>query len=115
MKINSVDEYIEQFPEHSQDVLAKIRDVISNSSSDLEETMSYGIPTFKYKNQNLVHFAGFKNHIGFYPSPSGISAFKEEIKEYKWAKGSVQFPIEEVPYELIKRITRYRIGEIDGK
>jgi len=73
--------------------------------------MSYGIPTF-YLNGNLVHFAGFSSHIGFYPTPSGINAFKDELSTYKWARGSVQFPIDEpLPLDLISRMVKFRVQE----
>lgn len=116
MKINNIDDYINQFPGNTQDILGKIRASIHETSPELQEAMVYGIPSFRYKGENLVHFAGFENHIGFYPTPSGIAAFKDELKSYKWAKGSVQFPLDEpIPYDLIKRITEFRIAEIDKK
>lgn len=90
--------------------MQRLRKEIRQVAPDAEEKMAYGIPTF-YLKGNLVHFAGYKNHIGFYPAPSGITAFKEELKEYKHAKGSVQFPLEQVPYDLVKRITLFRVKE----
>ncbi len=115
-KINNIDDYIDQFPPTIQTVLMNIRKQIIATTDGLEEAMAYGIPTFRYKGENLVHFAGFERHIGFYPTPSGIKAFKNEIKDYKWAKGSVQFQLDKpIPYELIRKITSFRISEIDNK
>ena len=94
----SIDEYILQFPSEIQQILEKIRRVIKESAPNAVEKISYQMPTF-YLHGNLVHFAAFKSHIGFYPDPSGIEAFKEELSKYKGAKGSVQFPIgEPLPY-----------------
>jgi len=114
MKVTNIDDYISQFPKETQAILKMVRKAISETSEDLAQGFAYGIPTFRYKGKNLVHFAGFKNHIGFYPSPSGIAAFKEDLKKYKWARGSVQFPLSEpIPLDLIKRVTEFRIAEID--
>lgn len=88
-----------------------IRKVIKESAPDAKEKISYQMPTFALHG-NLVHFAAFKNHIGFYPAPSGIEAFKEELSVYKGAKGSVQFPINKpLPYELISKIVKFRVAE----
>jgi len=107
----TIDEYNAMFPKNIQDILEKIRRVIKESALKSEETISYGIPTFKL-NGNLVHFAAFKNHIGFYPTPSAIVAFKKELSPYKQAKGSVQFPLEKpIPYDLVKKIVKYRVKE----
>lgn len=107
----TVDAYIGQFPEEVQEILVTIRAVIQEAAPEATEKMSYGMPTF-YLNGNLVHFGVHKQHIGFYPTPSGIEAFKEELAAYKGAKGSVQFRLDEpMPYELIGRITRYRAEE----
>ena len=109
--IKSIDEYISQFSPEIQDVLKTLRKVIKESAPDAEEKISYQMPTF-FLNGNLVHFAAFKNHIGFYPTPSGIDAFKHELSQYKGAKGSVQFPIDKpLPYELISAIVRFRVDE----
>lgn len=108
----TVDEYIATFPEDIQEILQRIRSTIAKAAPQAEETISYQMPTFKLK-KNLVHFAAFEKHIGFYPTPSGIAAFTREFEEkgYPWAKGSVQFPLEEIPYDLISRITKYRVTE----
>lgn len=107
----SIDEYIHVFPLEVQKKLKELRDVIKAAAPEAEEKISYQMPTF-YLNGNLVHFAAYKNHIGFYPSPSGIEAFQLELSVYKGAKGSVQFPIEKpLPYELIRKIVRFRVEE----
>ena len=108
-KFETIDEYIASFPRNVQDILDKMREVIQKSALEAEETISYGMPTFKL-NGNLVHFAAYKNHIGFYPTPSGIENFKEELSPYKSSKGAVQFPIDEpIPFELIKKIVIFRV------
>lgn len=108
---NSIDEYISNFPPEIQEILNTIRQVIKESAPDAVEKISYQMPTFALHG-NLVHFAAFKSHIGFYPTPSGIDAFKDELSGYKGAKGSVQFPIEKpMPYELVGRIVKFRVTE----
>jgi uncharacterized protein YdhG (YjbR/CyaY superfamily) len=107
----TIDEYIKTFPEDVQNILKKMRATIREAAPDAEEAISYQIPTFRL-NGNLVHFAAYKNHIGFYPAPSGIEAFKKELSPYKGAKGSVQFPIDKpVPYDLVKKIVLFRVKE----
>jgi uncharacterized protein YdhG (YjbR/CyaY superfamily) len=107
----TIDEYIKTFPADVQAVLEKIREIIRKAAPDAVEAISYQIPTFKL-NGNLVHFAAFKKHIGFYPTSSGIEAFKNELAPYKWAKGSVQFPLDRpIPYELVARIVAFRVKE----
>jgi uncharacterized protein YdhG (YjbR/CyaY superfamily) len=107
----SIDEYILQFPPEVQEILRTLRQVIKDAAPDATEKISYQMPTFEL-NGNLVHFAAYKNHIGFYPAPSGIDAFKNELDEYKSAKGSVQFVIEKpLPYELISKIVKFRVDE----
>ncbi|HYF04034.1 MAG TPA: DUF1801 domain-containing protein [Patescibacteria group bacterium] len=107
----SIDEYIAQQPVELQGKLEELRAVIRAAAPDAEEKISYGMPTFKLAG-NLVFFAVFKNHIGFYPEPSGIEAFKAELSGYKGAKGTVQFPLDEpLPLELIGRITKFRVME----
>ena len=111
----NIDEYIQTFPEEVQIILEKMRQTIRKAVPEAEEAISYQIPTFKL-NGNLVHFAAFKNHIGFYPIPTGIQAFEEELSPYKQGKGSVQFPIDQpVPYDLVRRIVRFRVNESLGK
>ena len=109
--LETVDEYISAFPASVQDALQQLRRTIRNAAPEAEETISYQIPTFKL-NGNLVHFAAFKRHIGFYPTPSAIEAFKEELSPYEVAKGSVRFPLDQpVPFDLVTRITEYRVRE----
>lgn len=108
---NSIDDYIATFPEDTQQILQEIRGVIRSAAPDAVEKISYQMPTF-YLNGNLVHFAAYPRHIGFYPAPRGIEAFQEELSAYKGAKGSVQFPIDQpMPYDLIRRIVEYRAAE----
>lgn len=107
----SVDQYIAAFAPEVQELLQSLRKVISEAAPKAVEKISYQMPTW-FLHKNLVHFAAYKTHIGFYPAPSGIEAFKEELAQYKGAKGSVQFPIKEpLPYELITRIVNYRVEE----
>ncbi|MCM3630794.1 DUF1801 domain-containing protein [Paenibacillus glycanilyticus] len=107
----TIDEYIADFPPDLQAILTKIREVIREAAPDAKEKISYQMPAFEL-NGNLVYYAAFKKHIGFYPTAGGIAAFHEELSGYKGAKGSVQFPLNKpIPYELIKRITEYRAAE----
>ena len=107
----SVDDYILSFPEHVQEKLTELRKVVKQAAPDAQERMSYRMPAF-YLNGNLVYFAAYKTHIGFYPTSSGIARFKLELSKYKSSKGAVQFPLDEaLPVGLIKRIVRYRVGE----
>jgi uncharacterized protein YdhG (YjbR/CyaY superfamily) len=107
----NIDEYIARFPLEVQEILEKIRATIRAVAPDADEAMNYQIPTFTL-NGNLVHFAAFKNHIGFYPTPSGMEKFKDELAGYEGAKGSVQFPLDQpIPYDLIRRIAAFRVEE----
>jgi uncharacterized protein YdhG (YjbR/CyaY superfamily) len=107
----TIDEYIAGFPPEVQEILQKIRMIVREAAPDAEEKISYQMPTF-YLHGNLVHFAAFKNHIGFYPVPSGIEAFKEELSKYEGGKGSVQFPLSQpIPYDLVSRIVKFRVKE----
>jgi uncharacterized protein YdhG (YjbR/CyaY superfamily) len=109
----SVDEYIATFPEEIQALLEEVRATIKAAAPDAVDTISYQMPTFKLKGKNLVHFAAYKNHIGFYPTPSGTEAFQEALLRYKAGKGSIQFPIgEPLPMELIRTIVEFRVKEI---
>lgn len=113
---NTIDGYIASFPKDVQTLLEKLRETIHVSASEATEGINYGIPTFQINKKNLVHFAAFKNHIGFYPTPSAIIAFKEELSSYKQAKGSVQFPLNKpIPLGLIKKIVLFRIKELARK
>lgn len=111
----SIDEYIAEFPPETRKVLEELRALIRATAPGATEKISYAIPTF-YLNGNLVHFAAFEKHIGFYPTPDGIAAFREELKPYKSAKGSVQFPLgEPLPTDLIRRMVEFRVAENTGK
>ncbi|MGH2538321.1 MAG: iron chaperone [Candidatus Promineifilaceae bacterium] len=111
-KAETIDEYIAGFPSDVQAVLEQVRATIKAAAPDAEETISYAIPTFKLHGRYLVYFAGFKDHIGFYPAPVGIEAFQEELSGYKSGKGSVQFPLSKpLPLDLITRIVKYRAQE----
>ena len=111
----SIDEYIGRFPEETQQLLQKIRLTIRKAAPKAEESISYGMPTFRL-GRNRVYFAGFRNHIGFYPIPSGIEAFKKELSKYKQGKGSVQFPIDEpLPLALVSQIVKFRMKQDASK
>ena len=108
---SSIDAYIASFPEETQALLEAMRATIRAAAPEAEEKISYQMPTFFLKG-NLVHFAAFKQHIGFYPAPRGIEEFKEELSIYKGAKGSVQFPLDQpLPLDLVARIVRFRVAE----
>jgi uncharacterized protein YdhG (YjbR/CyaY superfamily) len=110
-QFTTIDEYIKTFPEDIQNILEKMRQTIRKAAPEAVEAISYKIPTFKL-NGNLVHFAAFKKHIGFYPTSSGIRAFKKQLSPYKGGRGSVQFPIDKpIPYDLVKKITIFRRKE----
>lgn len=110
-EFKTIDEYIGTFPGNVRIILNELRQAIKESAPEAEETINYQIPTFTLHG-NLVHFAAFQNHIGFYPTPSGMEAFKKELSAYKGAKGSVQFPIDQpLPLALIRRIVEYRVKE----
>ena len=111
----NIDEYIAACPADVQAKLQEMRATIKQAAPDAEEAISYQMPTFKL-NGNLVHFAAFKSHIGFYPVPSGIEAFKKELAVYKQGKGSVQFPLDQpLPLKLITRIVKFRVKENAAK
>lgn len=107
----TIDAYIAGFPKEIQQRLEEVRTAIRKAAPEARETISYAIPTFTL-NGNLVHFAAFKNHIGFYATPTGHEAFKEELSVYKQGKGSVQFPLEKpLPLNLISRIVKFRVEQ----
>ncbi len=110
-KPKDIDEYIAGFPKETQMILEKIRVTIQNAAPDAVEKISYGMPTFT-QNGNLVYFAAYKNHIGFYATPKGNIAFQKEISIYKAGKGSIQFPIDEsMPLNLIAQMVKFRVME----
>lgn len=110
-KFNSIDEYIAAFPENIQALLEEVRTTIKAAAPEAREIISYSMPAFALHG-NLVYFAALKNHIGFYPTPSGIEAFKEELALYKSTKGALNFPINQpLPLELISKIVQFRVKE----
>jgi uncharacterized protein YdhG (YjbR/CyaY superfamily) len=107
----TIDEYIKASPENIQIILEKMRQIIRKAAPGAIEVISYQMPAFKL-NGNLVYFAAFKNHIGFYPTPSGIEFFKKELSPYIKGKGSVQFPLDKpIPYDLVEKIVLFRVKE----
>ncbi len=115
LHFKNIDDYIKSFPEEVQQLLVLVRETIKNAAPNATEDIKYGMPTFVL-NGNLVHFAAYKNHIGFYPVPTGIEAFKAELSVYKMGKGSVQFPIDEpMPLKLIEKIVAFRVSENEAK
>ncbi len=109
-KPKSIGHYIAGFPKDTQLILEQVREAIRKAAPDAQEKIAYGMPTFALNGKNLVHFAAFKNHIGFYATPDGHEAFKEDLSHYKQGKGSVQFPLDEpIPLNLVARIVKYRM------
>ncbi len=107
----NIDEYIADFPPEIQEKLEKIRATIRKAAPKAEEAISYMIPTFKLYG-NLVHFAAFKNHIGFYPGAAGIESFKEELSAYEISKGTVRFPLDQrIPFTLVSKIVKFRVQQ----
>lgn len=107
----TIDEYIAGFPSEVREILEKVRMTIRKAAPEAKETIKYQMPTFTL-NGNLVYFAGFQKHIGFYPVPTGIEKFKKELSAYKQGRGSVQFPLDKpIPYDLIRRIVEFRVKE----
>ena len=108
----NIDEYISQFPPASQKLLSQVRSTVKKAAPGAVEAIKYGIPTFVLGGKNLVHFGGFEHHIGFYPAPTGLAAFKAALAPYKQGKGSAQFPLNKaLPLALITRIVTYRVKE----
>ncbi len=114
--LQSVDEYIKSFPQAMQLLLENIQLIITKNAPTAVESISYGMPTYKTFGKPLVYFAGFKNHIGFYATPTGHAAFSKELSKYKQGKGSVQFPLNQtIPYDLIEKIVLFRVEENEQK
>nr|WP_236860355.1 DUF1801 domain-containing protein [Candidatus Formimonas warabiya] len=111
----TIDEYIALFPADVRDILQQVRTTIRNAAPEAKEKISWQMPTF-WQNENLVHFAAAKNHIGLYPGASGVRAFADRLTGYKTSKGAIQFPLSEpIPYDLIAEITRFRVRESGAK
>jgi len=116
MAYKTIDEYIEHAPDDVRSILEKMRQTIRKVVPDATEAMGYGIPTFDLNGKHLVHFAAFKKHIGFYPTPGAIMAFKEDLADYKTAEGTIQFPLDQpIPYALVRKITAYRVKEVKAQ
>lgn len=110
--IKNVDEYFGSFPQETQKILKEIRQIIQKSAPESVESISYGMPAYKLNGKPLVYFAAFKNHIGFYATPTGHVAFSEKLSKYIQGKGSIQFPIDQpMPLELIEMIVKFRVGQ----
>lgn len=108
----NIDNYIASFPEDAARAMQQVREVIRNNAPDAEECVSYAMPAYKLFGKPLVYFAAYKNHIGFYATPTGHKEFEQDLAAYKQGKGSVQFPIsEKMPLDLIARIVRFRVEE----
>ncbi|MEC7263905.1 MAG: DUF1801 domain-containing protein [Bacteroidota bacterium] len=114
--MSEIDDYISKFPEGSQEIMQKIRAIIKDNAPDAVEQMAYGMPGYKTHGKPLVYFAGYKNHIGLYATPSGHEKFAKELSQYKQGKGSVQFPLNQpIPFDLIKKIVAFRVKENASK
>ncbi len=110
--MNELETYCSRFPPEVRDKLLAIRTLIRELAPEAEESISYGMPTYKTDRKPLVYFGAYKNHIGFYAMPSGHREFQEELSRYKQGKGSVQFPLtEHLPYPLIEKMVKFRIAE----
>jgi uncharacterized protein YdhG (YjbR/CyaY superfamily) len=113
--VKNIDEYIAQFPPEIQEGLAELRKLVKTEAPEASEKISYGIPTF-YLNGNLVHFAAFKDHYGFFPSPSGIDKFEKELAPYRSGKGTLRFPLDKpLPRKIIKKVIQFRLDENNKK
>ena len=109
---STIDEYVAGFPKQVQAILETVRQAIKESAPKAEEGISYGIPTFDLNGGHLVHFAAYRNHIGFYPTSSGVAEFKNELLQYEISKGTIRFPLDKpIPLDLVKKIVKYRVKE----
>lgn len=114
-EIESVDKYIQAAPSHTRDILRELRKIVQHIAPEAEEMIRYGMPTYKIDGKVLVHFAGYEKHIGVYPTPVTVAEFENKIKgKYKYAKGSIQLPIENTPLDLFTEIVNFRYAEIEG-
>ncbi len=112
----SIDEYMLALPEKERHILNELRQTIRKAAPNATGAISYGIPTFKLNGKNLVHFAVFHSHYSFFPTSSGVEAFKKELKEYKTSKGTIQFPLDKpLPLGLIEKIVKFRVKENNNK
>lgn len=110
--LSTIEDYMALWPPNIQEKLQQIRGAIREAAPEATEKISYQMPTFALAGTNLVHYAAYKKHIGFYPAPSGIGKFQDQLTGYKHAKGSIQFPIEQpLPLDLIRQIVRFRAEE----
>lgn len=115
-KFNTVDEYIDSLPDKTKEELTKLRNKIKEIVPNAVESMSYGMPGYKLNNKPLVYFAGWKDHVGFYPTPNGMERFYKELAPYKTGKGTAQFPLDKpLPFDLITRIVKYREEKTKNK
>ena len=115
-KFETIDEYIESFPENVQSVLEKLRATVQQAAPKAVESISYDMPTFKLNGERLVYFSAWKNHIGLYSIPEGNEAFRKELSPYAGEKGSLRFPLDKpIPYDLVKKIVMLRMKEIRQK
>lgn len=113
-KVINIDEYVAAYSEEIEERMAKIRRTIHETIDNLEEKISWAMPTFKYKGKNLIHFAGHKNHIGIYPGDEAIDYYKDDLKDYSYTKGAIQFPnTKEIDFELIKKLALFNKEKID--
>lgn len=110
--MGEIEKYMEQFPKNVQDILYNIKTLIKEIVPEAEECMAYGMPAYKTFGKPLIYFAGYKNHIGLYATPTGHQEFAKELSKYKQGKGSVQFPVDQpIPYDLISQIIEFRMLE----
>ena len=108
-KVETYEEYSLDFPEETQLILENLKIFIQNLLPESTLCINYGIPTFKIEGKNVIHFGGFKNHIGLYPGAEAVKVFEEKLKDYKTSKGAIQFPLKEkLPFDLIKEIVEFR-------
>src|SRR6267143_2015366 len=115
-KFETMDRYIESFPENVQSVLEKLRATVQEAAPEAVESISYQMPTFKLKGQRLAYFSAWKNHVGFYSIPEGNEAFRKELSPYSGEKGSLRFPLDKpIPYDLVKKTVIFRMKEIQKK
>jgi uncharacterized protein YdhG (YjbR/CyaY superfamily) len=112
----TIDEYISAFPDDVRAILQKFRSIVRENAPGADEAIRYRMPTFRLKGKNLVHFAAFKGHIGFYPTPSGIESFKDDLARFEVSKGTIRFYLDRpIPYDLVARIVKMRVDEVMAK